>query len=153
MIEWWETPVIAAPVIATFTDSLLRIYCRLSGTRQLLLLSPSCFKQLLPENLTEKFHYYLCRFASHFILLVFCTEGYGKCALRKEPVIAPFVERFKIVTLRMSDWEILLALTLAFHFFPLSTDRRLWKCALQKTPVIAPFIKRFKTATLRKSYW
>ena len=36
---------------------------------------------------------------AHFLL----TEGYGKCALRKEPFVAPSVERFKTATLRKVD--------------------------------------------------
>ena len=36
---------------------------------------------------------------AHFLL----TEGYGKCALRKEPFVAPSVERFKTATLRKAD--------------------------------------------------
>ena len=30
-------------------------------------------------------------------------EGYGKCVLRKEPIISPFVERFKAATLRKAN--------------------------------------------------
>ena len=40
--------------------------------------------------------------AFHFCSLDRKLEGYEKCALRKEPVIAPFVERFKTATLRKS---------------------------------------------------
>ena len=57
--------VIAATVIAVFANLFLEIYfrkiaafafCRLSRRRQLLLLSQSCLKQLLPESPTDKFH-------------------------------------------------------------------------------------------------
>ena len=34
-------------------------------------------------------------------------EGHEKCALRKEVLIAPFVERFKTVIMGKSYWEIL----------------------------------------------
>ena len=75
----------------------------LYGRRQLLLLSQSCFKQLLAESLTDKFHYYLCQCASAFLFAHFLLiEGYRKCTLRKEPVTAPFVEQFKTATLRKS---------------------------------------------------
>ena len=40
-------------------------------------------------------------FALSLSLLI---EGYEKCTLWKELVIAPFVERFKTATLRSSDW-------------------------------------------------
>ena len=53
------------------------------------------------SNYANSFEYLL------ILLIHFCSldrklEGYEKCALRKEPVIAPFVEWFKTATLRKS---------------------------------------------------
>ena len=40
----------------------------------------------------------------HFIFTIFLlVKDYRKCALRKEPVIAPFEERFKVTTFEKSD--------------------------------------------------
>ena len=94
----------------------------LYGRWQLLLPSQSCFKQLLSESLTDKFHYYLCQCASAFLFAHFLLiEGYRKCALRKEPVTTPFVEQFKTATLRKSYWWIpfvltVICLTISFLF-------------------------------------
>ena len=48
------------------------------------------------------FDKYLRKFVSAFHSLVRRLEDYQKCDLRKEPVIAPFVERFKLATLKKS---------------------------------------------------
>ena len=45
------------------------------------------------------------KLSKHFIFAhLLLIEGYGKCALQKEPVIAPFLEWFKTATLRKSYW-------------------------------------------------
>ena len=81
-------------LIATFTEGVC--YC--------------CFRKAFSQNLFQ--NVLLANFIStcvnllrnfffaHFLLI----EGYGKCALRKKLVIAPFVEQFKSATLRKSDW-------------------------------------------------
>ena len=73
----------------------------LYGRRQLLLLSHSVFKQLLSANLTDKYYQYLSQFASAFFFSRFLLiEDYGKCALRKEPVIGcSFKHHFSRVVL------------------------------------------------------
>ena len=76
-----------------------------------------CFRKAVSNNAFQKI---LLNFISFIIsfLLAFCQGGcflliedYGKNALRKELVIAPFVVRFKTATLRKSSWWISLAFT------------------------------------------
>ena len=72
-----------------------------------------CFRKAVSNNVFQKF--LLINFTSFSIsfLLAFCQGGcfqpiedYGKYALRNEPVIAPFVVRFKTATSRKSSWWI-----------------------------------------------
>ena len=69
-----------------------------------------CFRKAASNNVFQKF--LLINFISFSIsfLPTFCqgscflpTEDYGKYALRKEPVIAPFIVRFKTATSRKSS--------------------------------------------------
>ena len=72
-----------------------------------------CFRKAISNNAFQKF--LLINFISFSIsfLLAFCRGGcflpiedYGKYALRREPVIAPFVVWFKTATSRKSSWWI-----------------------------------------------
>ena len=85
------------------------------------------------------------------------TEIYEQGALRKEPIIASFLERFKKATLRkvflmkfISTYSNLLN---HFIFVHLLLTEIYEQGALRKEPVIASFVERFKKATLRKFYW
>ena len=67
----------------------------------LLLLSQSGFKLLLSESLTDKLHCTYVNFLQHVIFARFLLiENYGKCALRKEPVIGQDLKQvfFKSLT-------------------------------------------------------
>ena len=79
-----------------------------------------------------------------------------KDALRKELIIAPFVERFKTATLRkvllinfVSTYAIWLKEFIFVHFLLIES---LGKGALLKELDIALSAEWFKTATLRKPY-
>ena len=79
-----------------------------------------------------------------------------KDALRKELIIAPFVERFKTATLRkvllinfVSTYAIWLKEFIFVHFLLIES---LGKRALLKESDIALSAEWFKTATLRKPY-
>ena len=120
-------------------------YCLLSETRQLLSLSQSCFKQLLPENLTAKFHYYLCQFASTFHFTRFLLKkGYGTCAIQKEQSLL-----LSLSGLKQLLEKALLVNSISPHFkllthfvfpqFLLIED--CGKCALRKELVIAAFVE------------
>ena len=61
---------------------------------------------------------------AHFLLI----EDYEQGALRKDLIVAPFVERFKVATLRKPSWKISLLLIpycLSIYVLSLSADRRL----------------------------
>ena len=91
----------------------------------------------------------------HFICITFLLiEDYEKCALQKEPVIAPFVGRFKTATLRKSSLSFIrtyrsLLKNFIFTKFFLLEDFE--QGALRKKLIITTFVEQFKTATLRKS--
>ena len=79
-------------------------------------------------------------------------EGHEKCALRKEPVIAPFVERFKFEVFQMNSIRTYRNFLKKFIFAHLLLPEDYDQGALGKESVIATFIEQFKIATLRKSY-
>ena len=66
------------------------------------------FRRAVPKRHFEKviltnFISAYANLLQHFICTIFrLIEDYKKCTLRKEPVIAPFVARFKTATLRKS---------------------------------------------------
>ena len=98
------------------------------------------------RNLLKNFIFF------HFLRL----EEYEQGALRKEPVVATFIKRFQKATLRMSYWQIRLAIRLFFSHFIFVGFLLIEVCgqgALEKEVIIATSVKRFKTATLRKYYW
>ena len=71
-----------------------------------------CFRKAVSNNVFQKILLNFINFSISF-LLAFCQRGcflliedYGKNALRKELVIAPFVEKFKTATSRKSSWWI-----------------------------------------------
>ena len=84
-------------------------------------------------------------------------ENYDQgAALRKESVIATFMEQFKIATLRKSYWWILLvirAICLTISFLSIFFIETYEQYALRKELIIAPLTERFQTATMRKFYW
>ena len=68
-----------------------------------------CFCKAVSNNFQQVLLINFISFSVSF-LLAFCQGGcflliedYGKCTLRKEPVIAPFVQWFKTATLRKSS--------------------------------------------------
>ena len=62
--------------------------------------SSSYFQKVLPINFIGTYVNWLKNFSfAHFLLI----EGYRKYYLRKESIIAPFVEQFKTATLRKSS--------------------------------------------------
>ena len=90
------------------------------------------------------------RLLKHFILPHFLLIGYGNCALRKKPVIAPFIERFKTATWAwlanfISSYSKLLK---HFIFANFLLIEGYGKCALRKEPVIAPIVERVKVKQL-----
>ena len=123
---------------------------------QLLLLSQGGFKPLLSgEYLADKFHQYnhncLKNFSfTHFLLI----KGYGKYSLRKESLIAPFVEWFKtqrervVLTNFMSTYRNLLK-PFSFPDFLMIENRE--QIALRKDPVILLFSQSNLKHTLTKS--
>ena len=63
----------------------------------------------------------------HFNIARFqLTEDYGSCTLRKDPVIAAFVDQFKTADFWKSSPNYLLQIALPFHFCSLSPNMRLW---------------------------
>ena len=72
--------------------------------------SSNYFQKVLLINFISTYANCLTKFRfAHFLLI----EGYRKYYLRKESVIASFIERFKIATLRKSSKRIFLILTAA----------------------------------------
>ena len=83
------------------------------------------------------------------------VEGYQQGALRMQPIIALFKERFKTISLRKSNWYISLVLTVIY--LPLNFCSSLlvedykWE-ALRKKLIITPLVQQFKTSPLRMFY-
>ena len=120
LIGWWDA-LLKAPVIATCTKRFQKTSIRKSYWR------------------ISNFHGLL---SAHFLLI----EGYGKCALRKEPVIAYFVGRFKAATLRKCNLSISLILTvtyLSLHFYSSLLVEDYERGALRKELIITHLIERF----------
>ena len=121
-------------------------------------LSYSAFKSLFWKSVTGNFYQ-----SGSICLSIFTdfllTISYAQSALRKELVIATFVECFRTASLRKSHWHTLLLIQtkcLCITFFaesPLivrSLHGVLWK---EQAVLIAPFVQRFITFIWEKSYW
>ena len=116
--------------------------------------SRNYFQKVLQINFISAYANWLKNFSfTHFLLI----EGYRKYYLRKELVIAPFVERFKAATLRKSSKWTFFLLTAAwlnlsvFVNFLMIEDNE--QGALKKDGEITAFVEHLKTITLRKFNW
>ena len=90
--------------------------------------------------------------SAEFLLM----EGYGQGALRKDLLIAPFVEQSKTTTLGRSQWyhvSVLRTKYPSIAFLPSFFWQEKVQGVLRKERLIAPFVERFQTSTLRNSYW
>ena len=101
---------------------------------------------------------FICTFANFLQDFIFARfqliEDYGQYTLRKEQVVATFVERFKKMVekvLLMNSIRIHRYLLHHFIFVHLLLIEDNEQVTQQKGSIIATFIEWFKVATLRKS--
>ena len=84
---------------------------------------------------------------AHFLLI----EGYEEGALRKELIVAPFVERYFEKDFLINFNRTYSRLLKHFIFARFLLIEGCEHGARRKELIVAPFVERFKTATLRKS--